>query len=51
MTGDAAPDESARDAGRVSLHPLSFEEALGGLVAVKPKLPDDDEKEDRDGGE
>ena len=31
---------------RVSLHPLTFEEALGGLLAVDPK---DEEAEVRDG--
>ena len=36
-TTDGAPG-----AGRVSLHPLSFKEALRGLVAVMPKRSDDD---------
>lgn len=39
-TADDAPD-----AGRVGLHPLSFEEALRGLVAVDAKRSDGDEKD------
>lgn len=36
-----------RDRSRVSLHPLSFEQALGALLTVDPKQ---DAKEGDDGG-
>lgn len=39
---------SEHDDDGVSLHPLSFEDALRGLVAVKPKQTDY-ETEDSDG--
>ena len=52
MAPEGAHAASEHDDDRVSLHPLSFEDALRGLVAVKPKQATDDgegEQGDADG--